>query len=278
MRHDVFQKDRLDANAECVWMQAGVVGYKLCDRQFDCDRCPFDLAIRDGGHFAAERSQETSAAFKDTPLAASALARADHLPLDGCEINDAVFYHPGHVWARVEDEGRVRVGLDDFGQRLAGRIYAVKLPAPGTPAEAGIACWRISQQVGDTVLLAPVPGMIQAINPKLAERPSLINRDPYGEGWAFVVQPAFLEQSLKSLYYGERAARWFSESIAQLHTEVIRLFTSLSPDIGTTMTDGGLLVEELHRLLAPGQLQKLIASFLSYPANRHRAKDGGKGR
>jgi hypothetical protein len=30
----------------CVWMQAGVVGYKLCDREFDCDRCPFDAALR----------------------------------------------------------------------------------------------------------------------------------------------------------------------------------------------------------------------------------------
>lgn len=30
---------------QCVWMQACVVGYKLCDREFDCDRCPFDAAL-----------------------------------------------------------------------------------------------------------------------------------------------------------------------------------------------------------------------------------------
>jgi hypothetical protein len=30
---------------QCVWMQAEVVGYKLCDREFDCDRCPFDAAL-----------------------------------------------------------------------------------------------------------------------------------------------------------------------------------------------------------------------------------------
>lgn len=278
MRHDLFQLDSLERHAECEWMQAGVVAYKLCDRQFDCEHCPFDLAIRDGGHFAAEKSKETFAAFMHSPFAASALERADHSSLDACKINDSVFYHPGHVWARVEDEGRVRVGLDDFGQRLAGRIYAVKLPAHGTQAEAGAACWSISQQVGDTALLAPVPGIIQEINPKLAERPSLINRDPYGDGWAFVIQPTLLEQSLKTLYYGERAARWFSESTAHLHTEVNALFAAVPPDIGTTMTDGGLLVEDLHRLLDPGQLQKLIDSFLSNPANCQRAKDAGKGR
>jgi len=29
----------------CVWMDAGVVNYKLCDRAFDCDRCPLDQAL-----------------------------------------------------------------------------------------------------------------------------------------------------------------------------------------------------------------------------------------
>lgn len=35
-----------ESPTQCVWMQAGVVGYKLCDREFDCDQCPFDAALR----------------------------------------------------------------------------------------------------------------------------------------------------------------------------------------------------------------------------------------
>ncbi|MFL6213965.1 MAG: hypothetical protein ACJ74J_08740 [Blastocatellia bacterium] len=53
MRDDVFHFNSLEPSAECVWMQAGVVGYKLCDRQFDCEHCPFDLALCDGGHIAS---------------------------------------------------------------------------------------------------------------------------------------------------------------------------------------------------------------------------------
>ncbi len=30
----------------CVWMTAGLVSYKLCDRRLDCERCPFDAALR----------------------------------------------------------------------------------------------------------------------------------------------------------------------------------------------------------------------------------------
>jgi hypothetical protein len=48
--------------AECVWMQAGVVSYKLCDRRFDCERCPFDMAIRD-----ADRLQQLIDSFLSNP-------------------------------------------------------------------------------------------------------------------------------------------------------------------------------------------------------------------
>jgi hypothetical protein len=36
---------RTPAPMYCVWMDAGVVNYKLCDRGFDCDRCPLDQAL-----------------------------------------------------------------------------------------------------------------------------------------------------------------------------------------------------------------------------------------
>ncbi|MFL6213964.1 MAG: glycine cleavage system protein H [Blastocatellia bacterium] len=204
--------------------------------------------------------------------------RADAFRPGACEINGAVFYHQGHVWARVEDEGRVRVGLDDFGQRLVGRIYSVALPTPGTEAQAGTSCWRISHQAGDTPLLAPVPGIVQQVNAKLVERPSLVNRDPYGEGWAFVIQPTKLEQSLKPLYFGERAARWCAESVARLQDEAAALLARSSPDIGATMTDGGLAVADLRLLLDADQFHQLINLFLSNPAYCPLSSEAGKGR
>lgn len=31
---------------KCVWMTTGLISYKLCDRDFQCDICPFDQAVR----------------------------------------------------------------------------------------------------------------------------------------------------------------------------------------------------------------------------------------
>ena len=37
----------LPADAKpCVWMTAGVVAYKICDRSFDCENCPLDIKNR----------------------------------------------------------------------------------------------------------------------------------------------------------------------------------------------------------------------------------------
>ncbi len=31
---------------KCIWMECGYVEYKLCDRNYDCENCPFDKAIK----------------------------------------------------------------------------------------------------------------------------------------------------------------------------------------------------------------------------------------
>jgi hypothetical protein len=36
---------RLD---KCVWMASGVVTYKLCEFEYNCEACPFDQALREG--------------------------------------------------------------------------------------------------------------------------------------------------------------------------------------------------------------------------------------
>ena len=33
---------------KCVWMESGVVSYKLCDFEYNCEACPFDQALREG--------------------------------------------------------------------------------------------------------------------------------------------------------------------------------------------------------------------------------------
>lgn len=210
------------APVECVWMLAGVVGYKLCDRECDCEHCPFDIALREGvmtGHLAADRTS-----------------------LKGQDVAGSPFYHPGHVWAHVEDEGLVRVGLDDFGQSLSGRIYSIALPAAGAIVVQDQPCWRITYRAGESDLAAPVAGYVKQLNVKLIKQPSLVNRDPYGECWAMIIEPVHLEQCLKQLYYGQKARATREREVEKLYREVDQLLAEAHASVGATMQDGGALM------------------------------------
>jgi glycine cleavage system H lipoate-binding protein len=241
-----------DAPVKCVWMLAGVVDYKLCDRDYDCDRCPFDQAFRDDAHAARSAQRQ--------PMQNGLPAIND---VEGYEVAPMLFYHPAHVWARIEDKGSVRIGLDDFGQKLAGRIYSVDLPEKGSRVESGHSCWRINHHAGETALASPVAGTIQFTNANISQHPSLINSDPYGDGWAVVVEPTRLGDCLKQLYYGRKVELWYQCDIGRLYQAMSDLLLKSIPSVGATMQDGGSRVGDFKSLLTADQMRRLIDSFLS---------------
>ena len=238
--------------AECVWMLAGVVDYKLCDRDFDCDGCPLDQALG----YDAQTHDSHARVAQSSEAGLGGAPAFKHEP--------SLFYHPAHVWARIEDEGSVRIGLDDFGQSIAGRVYSVHLPDDGSTVSAGQACWQITHSSGETYLAAPVSGTIVQVNTKLSAHPSLINREPYGEGWALVIQPTALEVCLKQLYYGNKVEHWYQDDIQRLYQTVNDALRG-SPAIGVTMQDGGSPIRDSISLLTADQMRRVIDEFLSVP-------------
>src|SRR6516225_552687 len=147
--------------AECLWMEAGVVDYKLCDRSFDCEHCPFDEAVQS----------------RSAKLIVSADLFADGEISPAGELAPDLFFHAGHSWARVEDQGLVRTGLDDLGQRILGRVYSVSFPGERLVHQGNSFC-RLTEQSGIAVLPVPVSGQIRQTNPNIVQQPELVNHDP----------------------------------------------------------------------------------------------------
>lgn len=226
----------------CVWMQAGVVDYKLCDRDYDCDHCPFDEALH------TRSDQQTLRDNREY---------SESISVQGCRIEPNLFYHPQHTWARIEEGGIVRAGLDDFGQRMLGRAYLVSLPAPGAAVQPGSQCLRLTHQSGVSALAAPVAGNVREVNSKLLQRPALINRDPYGEGWLMLIEPRDLKDCLKRLMYGERVLDWLQREIEKLHS----LINGLVNGEHATMNDGGRLTPDFMSELTIAQRSRVIDSF-----------------
>lgn len=242
---------------KCIWMMSGTVTFKLCDRDYDCEHCAFYQA------WLETKENRCKAGEMDSHRHRSGHDGLAHpVPPGNKEHIGDVFLHPAHVWARVEEQGKVRIGLDDFAQRLVGRIYNVRLPAAETRVSNGNACWWIVHAAGETKIPIPVKGTLEKGNEKLMVSPSLINHDPYGEGWALYIRPDNLENSLKEFHYGEQAKAWSEKEYSRLNHELAILTEHSNVDLGTTLPDGGRPFENFIAFLSPEQQRKIIALFL----------------
>jgi glycine cleavage system H protein len=92
-----------------------------------------------------------------------------------------------HVWVGVEDR-QVHLGLTNYIQSALGAIISVELPDVGDQIEAGEIFAEIESASTIHEVVAPVSGRVLAVNPHLEEEPSIINEDPYSEGWLLEVR------------------------------------------------------------------------------------------
>ncbi|MBI2350694.1 MAG: glycine cleavage system protein GcvH [Deltaproteobacteria bacterium] len=92
-----------------------------------------------------------------------------------------------HVWIGIEDQ-HVFFGLTNYGQSELGQIISVDLPEVGDKVERGEPFGEVESTSTVSELIAPVSGTVLAINPELENHPSVINEDPYNDGWMIEVR------------------------------------------------------------------------------------------
>ncbi|MBM3660502.1 MAG: glycine cleavage system protein GcvH [Actinobacteria bacterium] len=100
---------------------------------------------------------------------------------------DHLKYSAEHEWVAV-DGTRARIGITDFAQDALGDVVFVNLPALGTTVAAGATCAEVESTKSVSDIYAPVSGEIVEVNGALDDAPEMVNTDPYGEGWIFVVE------------------------------------------------------------------------------------------
>ena len=104
-------------------------------------------------------------------------------------VPDDLFYTESHEWVRVEGEN-ARVGITDHAQAELTDVVYVELPKVGTQVEARSATAVVESVKAASDIYAPVKGEIVEANEALSTNPALVNTDPFGEGWIFVVKMA----------------------------------------------------------------------------------------
>ncbi len=92
-----------------------------------------------------------------------------------------------HIWVGIRDQHGL-FGLTNYSQTELGQILSVDLPEVGDQVERGEVFGEIESVKTVYELVAPVSGTVLSVNGELENHPSLINEDPYSEGWLIEVK------------------------------------------------------------------------------------------
>ena len=92
-----------------------------------------------------------------------------------------------HIWVSVEDQ-HVQLGITNYIQSALGAVISVELPDIGDKIEEGEVFAEIESVSTVHELISPVTGTVLAVNPQLEDHPTVINEDPYSDGWLIEVR------------------------------------------------------------------------------------------
>ncbi len=132
----------------------------------------------------------------------------------GCEIPEDLLYDvDNNIWARVEGDGTVTVGLTSYACALAGQIVSYTPKKVGKKVKKGKSCATVESGKWVGPAKSPVGGEVAAINDAVAANPGLINQDPYGEGWLVKIKPDNLDEDKADLVTGQAALEAFEKKM-----------------------------------------------------------------
>jgi glycine cleavage system H lipoate-binding protein len=209
---------------------------------------PFWRFVQGGKPAAVPAHVRASAGTQPAARPAGATALR---PAGWFHVPAGLHVHPGHTWARLEPDGLVTVGLDDFAHKLVGPA-TVELPGLGEKVAQGEPAVTLAEGGASVAMLSPVDGTVLAVNPALKGEADLA--DPNGAGWLFKVKPTRLAANLRQLQGPATARRMLEEAERAL-------LGRMDPALGQVLQDGGAPVHGIARALAGDGWEELAREF-----------------
>jgi glycine cleavage system H protein len=174
--------------------------------------------------------------------------------VEGFLVPEKVRYHAGHGWAQRERSRLMRVGVDEFGAALLGKVDRIELPKPGRWVRQGQKAWSFSRNGEKTEMVSPVEGEIVELNAEVLKDPSLLRKDPFGQGWLMTVHVPD-EESVQRNFLPVHLVKAWIQNCAE------RLFAKQPQLAGPVMADGGRPIEDFAAGLPGANWRELTQEF-----------------
>jgi glycine cleavage system H lipoate-binding protein len=179
------------------------------------------------------------------------------------DVPKGIYFDKSHSWAFMRKNGLIKVGIDDFLQHVTGKITKVELKEPGIKIRKGDPLCSIVQKGKVLHLYSPVTGTLIEINEKLKTNASLLNTDPYSDGWIYMIEPVNWELEQQYLQIADRFKANLEHEFQRLKDFLNSTLKSVLPDFAyAVMQDGGSLVDHPLAELGPDVWDDFQTQFI----------------
>ncbi len=242
----------------CEWVELGVLSYKICTRQFECESCPLDRALR--GYYDEMNDDTVEMARHHISAVSMSLAALKERLIK--QQDEPVFVHPYHLWIRQIDENEVRIGIDELITTIMGSIDSIILPEKESQITRNKCCGEILQQECIFCIHAPVSGKVTRVNHDLLNMPNQLTYAPNDVGWMITVEPDNLEADLTDCYAGKSLTKWYCQEVEWLEIMLLTNIQQRYSEIGATLPDGGEPSLELKNYFPTNQYRHILSKLL----------------
>lgn len=251
--------EKKNNDLRCVWMSAGVVNYKLCDLNFNCENCEFHQAMQglEHSHVLQKETQKDYFFCTDSENIQHMVNTYLSNLLAGCKIYLDRFYFSALMWLKLESDNHIQIGLDHLSLKILYPIDRFILPQVGDQVhQEQLLGWLVR---GDLIipLYSPVRGKIVEIN---SEFP-LETKTPQTPDDNYLLKIKLTDSSkdFQRFNHSNEGIENYRKKILCIKSFLVRsLGGQQVENVGYTLGDGGMLEQNLETIMGT----KLFKEFV----------------
>ncbi len=180
------------------------------------------------------------------------------------DIPKGLYFDKSHTWAFMEQDGTVKVGVDDFIQHVTGTITSIGMKNHGMRIKKGDQLCILIQKGKHLILHAPVSGTIMEHNSDLSVDSSLINNSPYSKGWVYKIKPDNWSREIEFLSMADKYKSWLSNEFTRLRDFLASSLQATAPQYaGIILQDGGALHDNFLADFGPETWEDFQTKFIN---------------
>jgi glycine cleavage system H lipoate-binding protein len=178
-------------------------------------------------------------------------------------VPNGLYFDKTHTWAFMEQDGNVRIGIDDFLQHITGKLTKIKMKETGEKVRKGETIMSIIQDGKQLNLYAPISGKIVAQNELLNRDSSLLNSSPFFKGWVYQIEPTNWLREAQFMLMGETYREWLRDEFTRLKDFITNsVKTNEMAYSHVVLQDGGELSDNVLASLEPKVWEDFQTQFI----------------